>query len=158
MCGCCGGGYTIMGKDRYGCATRRHKGTCDNGATITRQRIEARVLSGIKDSLLAPEMVREFLKAYSEELAAADRDAGRERARLEAELADTNRKLKGIMAAIEDGHLQRERSRAAEGDRAAQAAAGGRDPQRRRDGTTGAFASGVVRTSTGTRSPNSRRR
>jgi hypothetical protein len=29
-CGCCGGGFTIVGKDRYGCATHRTKGTCDN--------------------------------------------------------------------------------------------------------------------------------
>ncbi len=41
-CGCCGGGYTIIGKDRYGCATRRGKGTCDNGRSISRLHIEAR--------------------------------------------------------------------------------------------------------------------
>ena len=36
-CGHCGGGYTIMGRDRYGCATRRSKGTCENSRTVTRQ-------------------------------------------------------------------------------------------------------------------------
>jgi len=35
-CGLCGGGYTIVGKDRYGCATRRAKGTCANAITIIR--------------------------------------------------------------------------------------------------------------------------
>jgi DNA invertase Pin-like site-specific DNA recombinase len=55
-CGCCGGGYTIMAKDRYGCATHRIKGTCSNTTTILRQRIEARVLRGLKDHLLAPEL------------------------------------------------------------------------------------------------------
>ena len=35
-CGCCGGGYAIMGLDRYGCATRRSKGTCSNSFTIDR--------------------------------------------------------------------------------------------------------------------------
>jgi site-specific DNA recombinase len=45
-CGCCGGGYTILAQDRYGCATRRSKGTCDNATTIRRQSIEKRVLSG----------------------------------------------------------------------------------------------------------------
>ena len=66
-CGCCGGGYTIIGKDRYGCATRRQKGTCDNGRTITRQQIEARVFDGLKERLLAPDLVAEFVSAVQEE-------------------------------------------------------------------------------------------
>ena len=53
-CGCCGGGYTIIGKDRYGCATRRGKGTCDNSRSISRQHIEARVLSGLRERMLTP--------------------------------------------------------------------------------------------------------
>lgn len=43
-CGCCGAGYTIMAKDRYGCAGRRAKGTCTSERTISRQEIEARIL------------------------------------------------------------------------------------------------------------------
>jgi hypothetical protein len=30
VCGQCSGRYTVVGKDRYGCATRRAKGTCSN--------------------------------------------------------------------------------------------------------------------------------
>ena len=37
-CGVCGGGYTIMGKDRYGCAGHRNKGTCGNDRTIAARR------------------------------------------------------------------------------------------------------------------------
>src|SRR6202795_2398237 len=59
VCGQCGGRYTVVGKDRYGCATRRAKGTCGNDRTITRQKIEARVLGGLKDKLMAPELVAE---------------------------------------------------------------------------------------------------
>ncbi len=39
VCGVCGGGYTIIGKDRYGCAARRDKGTCANARTIGRAAI-----------------------------------------------------------------------------------------------------------------------
>lgn len=53
--------------DRYGCATRRSKGTCDNNATVSRQEIEARVLEGLKERLLAPELVREFVRSFQEE-------------------------------------------------------------------------------------------
>jgi len=68
-CGCCGGGFTIVAQDRYGCATRRAKGTCDNGATVSRQEIEARVLEGLKERLMAPELVREdSLRAQTSEM------------------------------------------------------------------------------------------
>jgi hypothetical protein len=52
VCGCCGGGYTIMAKDRYGCAAHRQKGTCDNTRTISRARIEARILGGLRERML----------------------------------------------------------------------------------------------------------
>lgn len=68
-CGCCGGGYTVMAQDRYGCATRRGKGTRDNARTIDRQRIEARVLGALKDRLLTPDLVDEFVRTFEAELA-----------------------------------------------------------------------------------------
>ncbi|WP_460452625.1 recombinase zinc ribbon domain-containing protein, partial [Alsobacter sp. SYSU BS001988] len=67
-CGCSGGGYTVIGKDRYGCATRRQKGACDNGRTITRQEIGSRVLAGLKERLLAPDLVAAFMTALQGEL------------------------------------------------------------------------------------------
>ena len=53
-CGCCGGAMTVTGKDRYGCATRRGKGTCTNTHTINRQRIETRVLSALRERMVTP--------------------------------------------------------------------------------------------------------
>jgi hypothetical protein len=38
-------------------------GTCDNTLTITRQEIETRVLEGLKERLLAPDLVAVFVKA-----------------------------------------------------------------------------------------------
>jgi hypothetical protein len=52
---------------RYGCGARRSKGTCNNNATVSRQEIEARVLEGLKERLMAPELVREFIRAFQEE-------------------------------------------------------------------------------------------
>jgi hypothetical protein len=54
----------VVGKDRYGCATRRATGTCSNERTITLQRIETRVLGGPKDKLMAPELVAEFVRTF----------------------------------------------------------------------------------------------
>ena len=102
-CGCCGGGYTIIGKDRYGCATRRGKGTCDNGKTIDRHRIEARVLAALKDRLLTPDFVEEFVRTFEEELAAYQRQALGAQARLQKDLTDVERRLEGVLRAIENG-------------------------------------------------------
>ena len=102
-CGCCGGGYTIVGKDRYGCATRRGKGTCDNGQTILRQRIEARVLGALRTAMLTPERVETFIRSFAEEQAQAQRESGAHRARAERKLAGINQKLQGIVRAVENG-------------------------------------------------------
>ncbi|WP_434622047.1 recombinase [Azospirillum sp. B2RO_4] len=92
-----------MAKDRYGCAAHRSKGTCSNDRTISRFDVERRVLTGLKERLLAPELVREFVDSFRAgvEAATADRDANR-RTR-ERELAAVERKIAGILKAIEDG-------------------------------------------------------
>jgi DNA invertase Pin-like site-specific DNA recombinase len=103
QCGCCGGGYTITAKDRYGCATRKQKGTCDNGATIGRQEIEARVLTGLKERLLEPSLVAEFVKGIQEEVEEQRRSRHVEEARRARKLGEIERKIAGLMRAIEDG-------------------------------------------------------
>jgi len=103
VCGQCGGRYTVVGKDRYGCATRRAKGTCSNDRTITRQKIEARVLGGLKDKLMAPELVAEFIRSYQAEINAAAKAAVARSGELKREAEAVERKMAGIMAAIEDG-------------------------------------------------------
>jgi hypothetical protein len=57
VCGSCGGGYTIVGPDRYGCAAHRSKGTCINASLISRHKLEDRVLSGLKERMMAPDLV-----------------------------------------------------------------------------------------------------
>ncbi len=106
-CGACGGGYTIVAQDRYGCATRRSKGTCSNSLTITRQEIEDRVLSGLKDKLMAPELVRTFIEEFQAE---ANRLHAEQQAEITAKrsrLQAVERKIAGILAAIEDGNYNR---------------------------------------------------
>ena len=102
-CGCCGGGYTIIGKERYGCAALKQKGTCDNGRTISRREIEARVLDGLKERLLAPDLVAEFMKAMQDELASLRRERKANDTKRARKLGEIDRKISGMMRAIEDG-------------------------------------------------------
>ena len=106
-CGLCGGGYTIVAQDRYGCATRRSKGTCDNSATVNRLEIEGRVLEGLKEKLLAPELVREFAQTFHEEMnrAAVERDQLFNTN--QQHLAAVERKIAAIVLAVEDGGYSR---------------------------------------------------
>src|SRR5205823_14252636 len=95
---------TITGKDVYGCATRRSKGTCGNRVTLRRQPIEMRVLAGLKDRLMAPEMVEEFVREYQAEVNHHAADAAQKAAMLRREATDIDRKIAGILRAIEDGN------------------------------------------------------
>ncbi|WP_037074929.1 hypothetical protein [Rhizobium mesoamericanum] len=49
-------------------------GTCDNGRSITRDKIEARVLAGLKEKLVSSDAVAEAVRAYAEEMNRLNRD------------------------------------------------------------------------------------
>jgi DNA invertase Pin-like site-specific DNA recombinase len=84
-----------------------------NTRTIRRERLEARVLEGLKDRLLAPEVAAEAMRAYSEEINRLNRDR---RLSIDSDrraLADLERKIKDVVAVIDDfgACLDRERRR-----------------------------------------------
>jgi len=61
-CGCCGGGFSTIGKDRFGCSNSHNKGltVCANRTGITRQDLEGRILTLLSERLMDPELVRVF--------------------------------------------------------------------------------------------------
>jgi site-specific DNA recombinase len=69
-CGCCGGNMAILAKDRYGCSTRKRKGTCQNATTITRDHVEGRVLASLKRELLKPSHMEAFSAQVTKEITA----------------------------------------------------------------------------------------
>ncbi len=102
-CGQCGGGYTVVGKAYYGCANTRNKGTCDNRMTITRSELEARVLTGLKDQLLHPDLISEFGRAYLEEFNRLAGTVKKDHAKAERDLATVTRQIDRLIDAITDG-------------------------------------------------------
>ena len=62
-CGCCGGGMTIIGRERYACSARREQGTCTNATSIKAQELERRVFNGLQSILLGRE---ETMTAFTE--------------------------------------------------------------------------------------------
>jgi hypothetical protein len=108
-CGCCGGAYAIVARDRYACSTRKQKGTCNNRLTISRQEIEARVLDGLKERLLAPRLVAVFIEAFREETKRQLDALKVERAGRDRKAVELDRKIAAIFRAIEDGFTPKER-------------------------------------------------
>jgi hypothetical protein len=97
VCGACGGGYTIVGRDRYGCAAHRSKGTCTNALLMGRHELEDRVLSGLKERLMAPDLVAAFIDAFNAEMRRLTASAERESLAVKRTLAEVERKLKAIV-------------------------------------------------------------
>ncbi len=102
-CGVCGGGYTLRNLDRYGCANHVNRGTCRNTRTIPRQVIEGRVLDGLRDRLLAPDLVKTFIEEFIAEVNRLNAEAEGQWAASCRELANTERKIEAVLRAIEDG-------------------------------------------------------
>lgn len=105
-CGCCGGTIEIITPNRYACLSHRRRGTCDNGRSITRDKIEARVLIGLKERLVSSETVTEAVKAYAEEMNRLNRDRRAQVQTGQKALAKIEKAIAGIIAAIEDGMYQ----------------------------------------------------
>ncbi len=102
-CGQCGGGFTVVGKAYLGCANARNKGTCGNRVSIKRDDLERRVLSGLKDHLLHPDLIAEFTRAYLEEFNHLAGSIRNDRVSAERKLAKTTRQIDKIIEAITEG-------------------------------------------------------
>jgi hypothetical protein len=102
-CGDCGGGYTLVGKVHYGCANLRNRGTCNNRLTIRRDVLEETVLSGLRDNLLHPDLVREFVAEYQREFNRLRQGEEAAHAATQRELTKVEREITNIIAAVKAG-------------------------------------------------------
>ena len=102
-CGVCGGPYAMRGQGRYGCSSHIMTGSCPNGRSIRRPVIEERVLAGLKDKLMAPEAAAEAMKAYVEETNRLNRERRASGATDRKELAEIEKRIASMIAAIEEG-------------------------------------------------------
>ncbi|WP_353315248.1 recombinase family protein, partial [Shimia sp. NS0008-38b] len=102
-CGCCGGNMAIQARDRYGCSTRKRKGTCDNATSITRVQVEGRVLASLKATLLAPENLQNFVSQVSKALTEQQKSAGGTQKGLEKAIIKLDVKITRMLDHIEDG-------------------------------------------------------
>lgn len=81
-CGSCEHPLSAIGKGYLACARAKRHGLCDNRASIAREKLEQLILAGLRDRLMAPELVQEFVAAYH-----AEENKNRRTRELEAEQA-----------------------------------------------------------------------
>ena len=104
-CGLCNAPMTVRAAGgRLGCSNHVERGTCMNARTVQRDALLGRVLVGLKERLLAPELVEEFARTYVAEVNAANRERGARQAGLQAEVAKLDRQIRTLLELIKDGH------------------------------------------------------
>jgi site-specific DNA recombinase len=102
-CGACGAGYIFINRERYGCAGARNRGTCANHLTIRRDVLEESVLAGLKEHLMAPELVKEFIAEFHKEVNRIARECHGALESQRSELGQVTRQTRSIIEAIKAG-------------------------------------------------------
>ena len=102
-CGVCGGGFSIIREKTYGCSAAKNKATCSNRATIKREILEECVLAGLKENLMEPDLVKEFVSEYHRELNRLNSSAEQEVDRARRALDKIDREMDRLVQAIKDG-------------------------------------------------------
>jgi site-specific DNA recombinase len=102
-CAVCGSRMAAGRSRLLACSAARGQGTCTNRKGMGRAPLEEVILNGLRQRLIAPEMVREFVTAFHEEVNRQRQEATAARAGKERELAEVRRKLDGLIDAIAEG-------------------------------------------------------
>jgi site-specific DNA recombinase len=103
FCGECGSPYASIGRDYLACSAARGSGTCSNRQSIRRGALELIIVDGLRQRLMAPELVEEFVRAVHNEINNQRREDDILRAAKKRELMEVTRKLNGLIDAIADG-------------------------------------------------------
>jgi site-specific DNA recombinase len=102
-CGVCGAPLAAAGKDYLSCSAARRQGICSNKRGIRRPVLEGLILDGLKDRLMAPELVKEFIAEFHREVNRQSRNREADQGLQQREFDDVNRKLRGLIEAIAEG-------------------------------------------------------
>ncbi|WP_082564453.1 recombinase family protein [Caulobacter sp. Root1472] len=107
VCGVCGGSAAKRGNNRFGCVSHIMGKGCTNTRTVNRDALEARVIAGLRDSLMAPEVISEAMRTMVEETNRLNQQRRASRDVDVQRLEKARKAIAGIVAAIEDGGYSR---------------------------------------------------
>ena len=102
-CGVCGGTFTVVGAERWGCSTARSTATCSNGRTISTPQLEHRVLDALRHRLLQPDLVEAFVEEYRLTREADRKTLAAARAKVERSRAKVTGRIERLTDMMADG-------------------------------------------------------
>ena len=102
-CSECGGGYSMVYRDLFGCSTVKNKGTCGNHARVSRQELESRILGALRNHLMNPARFQEFCEEYTREINRLRMEGAAELEAKRAELQRVEGQIGKIIQAVMDG-------------------------------------------------------
>jgi site-specific DNA recombinase len=94
---------SAAGRLNWGCSRHRLGNACTNNRNIATRQFERRVLADLKASMLAPDVVAAYVREYHRDFARQSAALVRDRARIERQLGEAERKLKRMLEAFADG-------------------------------------------------------
>lgn len=105
ICGVCGSAFAKGGKHRFRCQGSAKKGEvfCGNRLSIRQDEIDQRVLGGLQNELMQPDVLAAFQAEYAAELARLSTQSDCLRPEHEREYATVSDKLTNLKAAILKG-------------------------------------------------------
>lgn len=104
-CGKCGASWTAKSASQSACSRARESGDCDNTKTISFDRIEKRVFSGLQRELMNPERVRRKIAEIRTDILRQRKQARRDESKMKQELATVQQSITALIDAIEAGML-----------------------------------------------------
>lgn len=104
-CGQCDNSFTIVRKERWGCRGFRQGGpaVCANNRTIDNEDFERRVINGLTEQLLDPEMVSAFVREYHEDYTRRAADLAARDGHLRTAVDEAEERIARLVDAIADG-------------------------------------------------------
>ena len=103
VCGICGGAVSNIGRDYLACSAARKQGTCSNKGSMRRDVLDSMILEALHSELMQPDMVAEFVSAFTEEWNRLQAQVSSVNASRLRELETVRRKLGSLIDAIADG-------------------------------------------------------
>jgi site-specific DNA recombinase len=102
-CGSCGGPIAPAGKDYLACSAARRQGTCGNRRSLRRGTLETLVIDALRQSLMAPDLVAEFVREFRAEINRCRHEVELGVSLKRREIDEVSRKLNGLIDAIAEG-------------------------------------------------------
>lgn len=102
-CGECAGPVTIIQANYWGCSHHREAGLCGNGRLLRNDRLEARVMAGLTERMLEPDLFDAYFETYYERAHQVLREHQRNLGQQKAELRELETKIKRLVDAIANG-------------------------------------------------------